>query len=58
LKWKRERKQFFKDRGIRIQEWERQRMEGDRKYKELEERKKVRQREKRWKRIRKSRFSR
>ena len=58
MKWKRERKQFFKDRGIKIQKWERQRMEGDRKYKELEERKKVRQREKRWKRIRKSRFSR
>ena len=34
----------FKDRGMEIQEWERQGMEGDRKYEELEERKKVRQR--------------
>jgi len=37
-------------------EWERQRMKGDRKYEELEEREKVRQRDEKWGRIRKSRF--
>ena len=42
----RERGQFFKDRGMNIQEWERQRMEGDRKYEELEK-EKVRQRDER-----------
>ena len=43
---------------MEIQEWERQGMEGDKKYKELKEKEKVKQREERWERIRKSRFSR
>ena len=43
--------------GETRQEWERQEMEGDRKYEELEEREKVRQRNERWEWRRKSRFS-
>jgi len=39
-KWEKERGQFFKNRELEIQE--RQGMEGDRKYEELEEREKVR----------------
>ena len=40
---------------MEIQEWERQGMEGDRKYEELE-REKVRQREEKWEQIRFSRW--
>jgi len=40
---------------MEIQEWERQRMEGNRKYEKL--RRGKRQREERWEQIRKSRFS-
>ena len=42
---------------MKIQKWDRRGMEEDRKYEELEERKKIRQREKRWEWIKESRFN-
>jgi len=55
--WERERSQFFDDRGIEVQEWEEKRGRGEIEFEEIDRRDSERQKEERWERIRKARFS-
>lgn len=56
--WERERVQFFEERDLGIQEWERRWEKGVLSFEDLEERDKERQREERSERIKRSRCNR
>lgn len=56
-RWKEERREFFEERGVGIEEVEARRERGGEWFKELEERDKERQRRERWKEIEDSKYN-
>lgn len=55
--WEKERKTFFEDRGVGLEELEKKREEEEARYDKIWERDKVAEREKRWERIRNSEYN-
>jgi len=55
--WEKERREYFKDRGIKLEEMERKKEDGELRWEDIESRGKRRQRDERWERINNSEYN-